>query len=441
MSLLSLPYELLTAVISHLSASQDDFDNFDHRYTHDVTLYWLAQTCTTLRDLCIPKLYEIINLQTCVDFNRKRTLLRTLAAKPNLARLVKRVIVDGSFSNAAKSHGYTDDGPVISAADAKAFNEILETKVDMTTVTPFREMQQANLTERDDCDELGCSLGSLGLALVPNITSAIFSAYYVHLGHFKPESFPLLKDFSVQHGDTEFGVALEAAKGVLRGAPSVNRFIGRAVDRFSDSVSYPSLKKLVLVYSCIDDEDMARLPTLFPNLEFFSHSYGGSMVSYESPASPRTMSTALLALKKTLKHVEIDIYYRGEGMWIDLDADDCIMASLSQMQALQSLRILASYIYPDEKFAASLAGRKLTLVNFLPPSIENLHIEELQSDLLQDVLDLAAAAPANFPKLSHVTLPEFDTSLQDEVCRAFNKHRIECSFEAVEMDEYTTDCA
>ncbi|CEJ93788.1 hypothetical protein VHEMI09357 [[Torrubiella] hemipterigena] len=442
MSLLSLPFELLIAVISHLSANQYDFDNVDHYYKPDVTLYRLAQTCTTLGDLCIPKLYEIINLQTYVYFSRQRKLLRTLAAKPNLARLVKRVIVDGSFSNDAKWHRYSDDGPVISVADAKTFNEIMEKKVDMTTVTPFREMQQADLTERHDCKSLGRSLSCLSLALVPNIRSVIFILHYGSLGSFKTDSFPLLKDFSLQHADTEFGVAFEAANGVLHAAPGVNRFIGRAVDRFADNISYPSIKKLVLVYSCIDDEDMALLPTLVPNLESFSHSYGGSMVSYESPASPRTISTALLALKKTLKHVELDIYYRGDEMWINIDADDGIMESLSQMQTLQSLIILASYVYPGKEFDASLTSRKLTLVNFLPRSIETLHIEELKSDHLQDVLDLAAAAPAKFSKLSHVRLPEFDTSLHDDVCRAFHQLGIACSFETVEMDEYTTaDCA
>lgn len=440
MSLLSLPAELLTSIVTHLGASQADFDDFELDYQPDVTLYRLAQTCRNFRDLCTQKLYEIINLQTGTDFGRKRTLFRTLAARPDLAKSVKRVIVDGSFADGNALHYYTEDGAVISAEDATTFNRFLDEKLDMSTVAPFREMHQADLTERDDCDTLGHSLACLGLALTPNITSAIFTTHYVSLGSFKPGSFPLLTAFSLQHADTELAAHFELVRGVLSVAPGVTEFVGWSINDIPGDTPYPSMKKLVLIYSSIEDDEVETLPAAFPNLEFFSYTYGGPMVSDRGSASPRVMGAAVLGLKETLKHVEIDAYEQGDEMWIELEPEDCMMESLSQMQVLKSLRIHALYIYPDEAYAADFTGPKMTLVNFLPPSIETLHVEELQSDQLQDVLDLAGAAPDRFPKLSTVMLPRFDASLQGIVRQAFSKHGIVCIFETVLLNAYSAHC-
>ncbi|KAJ2981838.1 hypothetical protein NQ176_g1777 [Zarea fungicola] len=126
-ALLALPMEILDIIVANLAASQEDFDDLDCWYTPDPSLYRLALTCTTLRDICLPRLYEIINFRRCAG---GLSLLRTLATSPEVASYVKRIIFDASFN---LMHP-TDDGVVLSEDDVALYNDILEESVDMRTV-------------------------------------------------------------------------------------------------------------------------------------------------------------------------------------------------------------------------------------------------------------------------------------------------------------------
>ncbi|CEJ94845.1 hypothetical protein VHEMI10353 [[Torrubiella] hemipterigena] len=434
-SLTSLPTEILADIVANLGPSQADHFNFRHDYQPDVSLYQLARTCKTLLPLCLPKLYEICNLKTTDGFQRSRSLLRTLATKPDIACLVKRVIVNGSLWVTKD----IQDGVIISAEDAELFNRILEEKLDMATVTPLRKLQYKDELQNDHdlLDTIGKALACVALAVVPNVTSIIFSSHYKSLGNFKPGSFPALDTFSLQHADTEGGSDFAYAQGVLNVAPNVKRFFGWSITCLP-RIPYPSIREVVLGYSCIDSDEAAHIPTAFPNLERFTYVYGGACVSDHQSASSESLSGALISLKKTLKHVELGTYDFEMDLIEDSDDEDPVMKSLSQMEVLETLRLPSLYICKidgdgDDEDSES----KIDLVDFLPSSIQSVYIEGAESCQLQDMLKLPKVALEKFPVLRHVTFASLEESLKDVVQEAYNGSRIECSFQGEEIDEYS----
>lgn len=269
--LLSLPAELLAPIVAELCPSQDDFVGFDHNYAPDRSLYRLTQTYKTLRDICSPKLYEICNLKMGRSGRyRGIKMLRTLATRPELAKQLQRVIVDGMFH--MESH--SDGGKITSAEEAAIYNRILEEKVDTATVKPLTKTESTDTLDRLASKEIGESLSCVALALVPNVTSIIFSSRYTSLGSFKAGLLMFLEAFSHQHADTELGCGFEAIEGVLVVAPNVQRFIGWSVNELPPNESYVSVKQIVLVHSRLDDEHAALLPGAFPYLESFSYEEG-----------------------------------------------------------------------------------------------------------------------------------------------------------------------
>lgn len=436
-SLLSLPTELLAAVVSHVRPSQADIDYYPLEYINNNTrLYRLAQTCRALRDVCLPKLYETLKFEELFWVDRQVAVLRTLTARPDLAKAVKRITANTSVILCNETREYTGGDPIISAADAATFNRALEEKIDdMSIVEPFHELRQADVETYEDT--LGSSVAYLSFALAHEVTSITFCSYYDVLPFFKPGSFPSLTTLGVKDSDTERGATFDDVRGVLAVAPNVTQLVGGAVTQLPDeTTSHPDVKKLVLSYSRINDAQIQRLPAAFPNLEAFSYTYIGLLGSDYSSATPRAMHAVLLSMRETLKRVELGRCYEAYRMWADFkDARDCVMGSFSQMGALESLRIYARYVYPAEEYAAQLPAPRMTLVDFLPPSIKSLYVEDLEPAQQQDVLALAHAAPGQFPKLGNVTFAGFDKALRDEVRHAFDERGIACSFEMVALHE------
>lgn len=436
LGLLSLPTQVLQRVVAHLGPSQDDFDNFNHSYKPNGHLASLAQTCKTLLDLCIPKLYEICNLKTATRFGRRRSLFRTLASRPDIASVVQRVIVDGSFDSDCETHSYYEDeddgGPVISAEDAAAFNQILQQKLDMSAVQPFRELQPDELKDPEECQRLGTSLACLGLAIAPNMTSAIFSSNCSSVGTFKPGSLPHLEEFSLQYSDSEtgMGISMEGVQDILNATPKLRKFVGWGISGLPRSAVCPAITHVSLINSTIGDDDMASLPTLFPNLESFSYTDtdadgGSAAISGGWSASPRTISEALLCLQKTLRNVEIG------AERCEIHSETGLMTSLAEMTALEALRVHARYIYGNG------ADSGTTLVDFLPASIQLLYMEGVQASQVENILALAREVPDRFPKLAEVVIrgSELDF-LYMQVYIAFKESGVQCSRQETSINDY-----
>lgn len=431
-SLTSLPGEILMAIVACLGPSRADYDEFSNTYRPDVGLYRVASTCKALRDIATPTFYEICDLKTASNFHRSWRILHMLAARPDIASQVKRVIVDGSFAIKC----YPDNNrPSISAQDAALFNPILQAKLDMTTVAPLGELQETDEPDYDECAAIGKSLACVALALVPNVTSVIFYSHYASLGSFKAGSFPLLEAFSLQHADSELSAHFKDSQGLLAAAPNVKRFIGYAIDDMP-TIAYPSITQVVLSFSSIREDAILRLPTAFPNLERFTLTDGGTYVGTALPASPRGISQALLGLSKTLTHVEIRCEVAFEDMWMGFDHDkDGLVESLSQMQALQSLRLPALMFDPHR---ALNGAATMTLVDFLPTSIRSLYVSMhyLDSSQVPGILALAQAAPGKFPNLTKVAFPLLHMSLHDTAREAYAESGVACSFKETPVNTY-----
>lgn len=440
-ALLSLPGEILSAIVHHLGPSQADFDNFDHGYSPDASLYRLAQTCTTLRDMTTLGRYEICNLKMHYPLDGL-VMLRTLAARPELACRVKRVIVDGGFTSdrlyirgnnreAAAPAGQV----LLSAKEAARYNGILETNLNMEDVTLLSEIRSKESPDRNVDDAIGESLACVALALVPNVTSIVFSTYYKSLPSFKPGTFPRLEAFSLQHADTELAANLGYVEGVLRAAPALQRIIGWSIRELPQSASYASIRELVLGYSRMDEDEVGRLAQAFPKLERFVYDDGGACVSDHMAASPREFSEALLGLRTTLKSAQIVAWFT-EDLFDFFDGDDAVMHSLAPMAVLEHLQVYAQHIFQTDYDDMSATR----LVSFLPRSIQTLCIEGLKACHLQDILAVARCAASQFPALVRVSFPELEEALRRTVEITYSEHGVQCSFEPIVVNTYSCSC-
>ncbi|KAJ3497730.1 hypothetical protein NLG97_g1677 [Lecanicillium saksenae] len=120
--LLSLPHEILSAIVLHLGPSQEDFDEFDHDYAPDASLSCLAQTCRTLYDLATPLRYEICNLKMSSRLEGL-VLLRTLAAmekrSKQLASFLNETVADLKALSASNLDDKVKSLQMIEVAAAK----------------------------------------------------------------------------------------------------------------------------------------------------------------------------------------------------------------------------------------------------------------------------------------------------------------------------------
>ncbi|KAJ3495557.1 hypothetical protein NLG97_g3305 [Lecanicillium saksenae] len=359
------------------------------------------------------------------------------------SRRVKRVIVDGAFSSERlylRNFNPTQAGPagevLLSAKEAARYNDIMKAKLDMEDVTLLTETLSRESPDRDGDGTIGESLACVALALVPNVTSIIFSTHYTSLGSFKPGTFLCLEAFSVQHADTELAVSFDRIEGVLQAAPALQRIIGWAICTLPCTASYPSVKELVLGYSKVDEEEMAFLSRAFPNLERFVYSDGGACVSDHLVASPRDFSEALLGLRGTLKSIQIESWYEGE-LFDLFDGDDRVMDSLASMVVLEHLQVYAQHIFRTDVRTTPPAQLK----NFLPASIRSFCIEGIEERHLPSVLAVAHYAPGEFPALERATFPDLNPDFRDVVEDAYSESGIQCSFEPIEVNTYSCSCA
>lgn len=434
-SLASLPTEILMAIVANLGTLRERHRASDISYRPDRTLCRLAQTCKVFRGVCLPQLYETVDLQTATTFPRTWRILNILATRPDLAGMVKRVILDAMVLKGVYRGNYLVS---ISAQDAALFNQILAKKLDMTTIAPLRELQNMHGFRYEDCVSLGETLASIALALVPNVTSIIFYRHQAHVGSFKPDAFLRLQELTVQYDDDGSPIRLKDSQGILGAAPNLRRLIGREVEDIPE-LPCPSVTQLVLLTSAVGDVSIARLPTIFPKLESFTYTYGSFSLNHLRTASPLALSKALLGLKGTLTHFEFACELKLEEMWTAFEhVGDHVVQSLSRMWVLQSLRLPAVIFDPFRIHDVARPESAITLVDFLPASIRSLYLdmECFESCQLQAILALAQAVPSQFRDLMQVAFPKLDESMHDSVRQAFAERGVACSFEETRIDTY-----
>lgn len=431
-SLTSLPVEILAAIVAYLGPSQADYDIFNDGYMPDLSLYYLSQTCKAVSTVSLYKLYEICPLVTERHFHSTWRALHTLAARPDIASKVKRIIVDGKFPSFDRKDRY-DYSPTISAQDAALFNRILETKVDMATVTPLRELKGASEVLGDEESEaIGRSLACVALSIAPNATSVVFEgSLTTRLGSFKACAFPRLEAISLRDfyiTTTKF----EYIPGLLDAAPNFKRFIGDCLINLAmPKMPCASMTQVVLDLSTLDEDSAALIPVVFPNLQSFTYKFNGQTYPDQGRlASPQVISKALLGLRRTLTHVVLACAVFKNAMWEHFpDGQHHGMESLSQMRVLQSLRLPAWFSCPT------------SLVDFLPPSIQELYLDcqELESDVLPDIDMLLQTLPTRFPNLTLVNFDALDDQLQQQVKQGYEQLGIACRFQDLAITNYRGD--
>lgn len=439
-------------IVDLLGPTQADFDNFDHRYKPNVELYRLARMCTTLRNVCLPKLYEICSVTGSRNLWRSLNIVRTLIARPELARAVKRLIFDAGFYVDARH--FPRSSVVLSALDSALFRQVLIGAA--PTYINVDAMQANTKLSEAECDLLGEYVACVALALVPNITSAIFSSRrlsigrYVGIGAFRPGYFPRLEAFSIQEDQAGMDIDFDHAQGILRfSAPNLRRLIRWSIGSLSISV-YPTITQLVLICSRLTNADMALLPRAFPRLEQFTYVDGGtdSLPFYptESAVSARFLHEAVLGLRRTLKHLELGAH-EADLLGEDDALENRFLESLASMEVLETLRLPTYFIFGDDDDTEQQSGDSMEvqpifhtdLTQFLPRSIRSFYMEDAQQHTVVDILALAQVVPSKFPNLRHVTFTDLPPSSDVVVGEAFEKCGVKFSFEDVDINEYECD--
>ncbi|OAA55400.1 hypothetical protein ISF_07911 [Cordyceps fumosorosea ARSEF 2679] len=449
LQLLSLPPEILVAMVDHLAPSQADFDKFSDGFKPDISLYRLAQTCTVFRDICVPRLYDICSIKTGANLRRSLCIIRTLIARPEIAKRVKRIIISASLF----PKGYRESEIIISTEEAALFNHVLRRGLKMTAAAPLSKVVAGDRMEYQSISE---SLVCVALTLTPNITSVILLSRSNRMfgsppeyipADFQADYFPLLETFSVQNASTDPATAFDKAIGMLpHAAPRVRRLFGWGIDQLPET-AYPYVKQVVLGRSRLSSTEMERLPRVFPNLERFTYVDVGPTISrMPDKAAPPVIFEALLALRKTLSHVEL-----GKHIWLTRRASSFtsvrrppneVLKSLAQMEVLESLTLPTSFIYAalEEADGPDHLHAERKLAQFLPRSIRSLYLEDVQESDEADLLALAQAAPRQFPNLAQVRFatwsPLEQLPFKDVVRPAFEMRKIKCRFEVVNGGNY-----
>ncbi|KAK3191652.1 hypothetical protein K4F52_002467 [Lecanicillium sp. MT-2017a] len=466
----------------------------DTRYRPRSCLYHLALTCKIFRDLAIPKLYEVCNLN-----KSPVALLRSLIKSPANAACIKKVILSLDGTPAADR--------IFSAEDAALFNSVLKRKVKPHTVLllPKAGSYSTRLKAGDLQSAIAAAFATILVAVARNV-QVVVSSMGPRLAEFCPGAFPRIECIAVHHWSEQGGFGLHKVEGLLRGtvlSPNAQRFVGFAMRIIPEAFRYSSIRELLLSHCMLEAKDFRLLPRVFPNLEILGYEGGGYRDNSLKEPTPRELWCEIVKYKSTLKILRLQYderRYKDERL-----SEEDLMGSLACMEVLHTIQIHARYLYRNytenepiddgslgittdeqEYYRQSIARDRIRqaeeakrtdessnddegiqfdgyaqevkecvetieepnrkrdqddntrLASFLPKSIEKLTIIDFASNEMQDVMQVLEVSKASFPHMTEINLPGIDNDGEDrdwivEDCEYFG---IKCSFEATPFNTY-----
>lgn len=329
-SLLNLPVEIVTAICEALCP---------HCYVQSLgfmpmyrarlvqTLLSLSRTCRTLRTIAQPFLYHRVHPYS---FPR---LLRTLIARPDLAAAV-RIVNDDVDEVTGLEDGQTFE--IIAAGAAKA---------GITLPMLWRALWPENNNNP--------ALRLVLLAHTPNVEALMWKTHSLFDNQAIREAARGIKldhlrflDLYCEEVLPPPGIHLGHATGLIAMAPNLE---GLGVDlclSVPPDLSLPKVKQLRLTRSCIGVDHFAWAVAAAPLLEELWYYSGGVEVgplAEDIEVTPAGMWPALRTRRHGLKALRFDIENSYEMYGMDL-ASQCLMGSLADFTALESLFIGANYI-------------------------------------------------------------------------------------------------
>lgn len=425
-SLTDLPPETLHQIAWELTSrfSRDPNDcfptslGFARENNGLIALSRLSRVSKYFREIAQPKLF----FSTFDSQNKSVSLVKTLYSRQDLAGAVIELQVgsDGRASVLESFNGRYEFGPGneldTSPADTLVLNKLLFEHFPPIT----KQQPPSEDDDRSDDDAPGISASAaLAIALVPNVKRLFVETGYWSLPIYKPDSLRYLVELNIVFDDTERGFYLQNFRGILQAAPSLRTLGCHMVCGISDLAPHSNLRTLHINHSSLTKESFQHIAATFSQLENFSYSSAGAIVSDEEEATPRYMLDAPRKLGSTIKHLSIETEMNTFDM--DLEPGDHI-EDLTEMRILQSLAMSACAIVNSE---VETDGN--VFMDLLPPSICKLMLISPGDNLAKDINRLAESATERFPNLKNIAFQHLSSQPSVVEETPFTARGISCS--------------
>ena len=400
-AILDLPGEILHDIACHLCPHCHPRHGQHHEF---VARNWveasnlsgldaLSRTCTKLRAFAQPVLYHCpIPLYKSSNFV---PLVRTLLQCPRLAHAVKEMHI-GSWESL---------NTVLPDDDLRFFLQHSSSLAALTDGRPLKldpswhalNLRAAAPPVLSDFGLLrkpGVVLAALALTVIRNVERVNIQT---HIGWDlvlrKAGSLPKLTKLRIRYENESASFGLDDIAGLLAAAPKLKVLDVNGVKGGSKNVHHPNLKKLILSASTLDAQDLRAILGGCEKLESFTYHWCWDEFMWDTEATPRDITEAVLLRKDTLKHLCLSFFP-------DFVDQHQMMTSLKRMQVLETIDVKTSDLFIP--YPGIAGGSSQALVDFLPRSIVSLSLKVTgqSSFLLKEAIqDFAQAVPASFPNL------------------------------------------
>lgn len=443
-SIVQLPVEILLDILSHLcpDSPENDADNgcestdseAERQRVHEMAancqaLDAVSRTCSTLRHLAMPFLYQVPLPcsrgrapskelgKTCVDaqtviFGRLAQLVRTLVARPELRGRIRHLHLE--FWRWALDVDVIMDGTQLRSDLRKALDEHWEVfSVDVGCLWPAIYDGEIHHSRQSEAMMVNRLIPALALSYMDNLESLDIDGWdpermsRLNVGTLnRLRRLRLMEDEAAdltsrqdQRAMSEL-LSVNSAQRILLAAPNLQSLVVKgAYGPAVGGISHDTLKELSL-YNCqVPRSLLAGLVRGLPSLESLSLvgcSYSGWLRSgfFES----------LLPRKGTLRHLKMVL----KGHDTNQDYGSFLrpaMGKLSELTALETLE-LAGRMTGDESTGDS---RRDFFAGFLPASLRGLSIDATGGRgwlavHQEGMQHMARVAYVNFPRLELVRL-------------------------------------
>ncbi|KAF7556116.1 hypothetical protein G7Z17_g1596 [Cylindrodendrum hubeiense] len=437
--LLDLPNEILQEICEalspiHVSGTLRHVENMWFNRVLVGALSNFSQTCSTIRNLAEPMLYQC-PLTAGSGFI---SLVRTLCRRQDLAQMVRVLKVNGPW--------HLRRGHVISPQDVELFNNALS-KCRGVDGQPIQVSRNWHLTVRPqpvvyttDLFEYDprLALSALALAQITNVLRLEVEYYDDEPSSFSfchPGSLPRLTELYLEDGEARTGVNLNVVNDLLRAAPNLRVLEVCRIDSATNCTDHDNVVEVVMKNNHLNFESLQRIMEQFKNMQTLSYQAGNFPLDSGGQASPRDVSRALLTRADTLR--DVSLWFTQGGIWPDRMDERFVMSSLKEMQVLERLEVDGHGLY--DLIAADAATDGDLLTELLPPTIRSLKIDGIYDDVLPDILNLAKKAPRDFPNLRDICLTGLGEETRVTVRVAFAESGIKTDLDAVPASRYIQD--
>lgn len=392
-SLLDFPIEVLEIIIDNLVIYPEPhtfqiFGDLDWlTFTQEHVLARLCRTCSALRDIAQPRLYQCLYL---LNARYPRAAL-SLFKYPRLRQYVKRVYfgdIRSSDDALGTSLAQFQDWAKTNTAD---YDQVM---ADVTVHVPLQQqtLEDENLTK---------NLSAIILALVSKtVEFVVFGDDTVPMIELPPEMFPVLKTIALESFQLHRTNDCSLINPIMDAAPNLTLFHSQAASHSSRPMAHSRLKSIEFWYSGIDGSGIYEAVNDMPNLQRLVITVLDITADEDYDAmNLEEFSQALQVKCRGLRYLYLDF-------------SDSYAYEDAELHALRfhELTALTSLTLNGLKFPQS---DETELTDMLPESIESLELGWCTENVASHIIHLLSCARESFPKLTQLKVRDRKWSVED----------------------------